>query len=242
LVKTWLYVFLAVAVDGCAGLVGGLLKERWLIKWRPILLGFAAGVLLGTAFLDLLPEALKQSAPPVVVGVVLASVAVMAVLQRALGDRGRPVGTSGGRLAVRLLGADALHNAADGAAIAAAFVVSPRLGVVTAVAVIAHELPEELADYVLLRRGGLSRAGTIAALMVVQFTAAIGAAGMLISATSWQRISGIVLGVATGTFVYIATFDLLPDLLRGRDGQRSRLQGAFGLVVGVALSVVECLW
>ena len=230
----------AVAVDGCAALVSGLVRERWLTKGRPVLLGFASGVLLGTAFLDLLPEALRQASPRLAIGCALGCLVVMAVFQRALGDGRKHASGGAGRLAVRLLGADAFHNAADGAAIAAGFLISPRLGVMTAVAVIVHEVPEEVADYVLLRHGGLSRGRAIVALTAVQFTAAVGAAVTLVSTTSWQRMSGVVLGIATGTFVYIAIFDLLPDVLRDRDIGPSWAQGALGLGAGIALSVLEC--
>lgn len=160
----------------------------------------------------------------------------MALLERGIGRFGR---RRASRVAWMLLGADGLHNAADGAAIAAAFLISVPLGLATSLAVIAHELPEELADYVVLRGSAVGRSRALVAMTVVQLTAAIGAALTLVMAATWWRISGIALAVGAGTFLYIALVDLAPVLCRddtaaGGGGRRPWIGLALGLLVATA--------
>ena len=177
----------------------------------------------------------------VVFASIAGSVSAMAFLEWALGRRSPR--SSGTRLAATLLGADAFHNTADGAAIAASFLVSARLGVITAVAVVVHEVPEELADYVLIRNAGLTRARALLAMTGVQMTAAIGAAVTLFSATAWRHVSGVVLAVAAGTFLYIALVDLMPSVLRAEPSRRrQRAEAVVGLLAGVLLTIVESFW
>jgi zinc and cadmium transporter len=242
MVWTVAYVAAAILADGCVGLVGALVPERRLDQSRAVLLGFASGVLLGTTFLDLLPEAFASAPRGPVLGVIAASLALMAAIEWALGRR-RADTVTGKRLAAMLLGADAFHNAADGAAIAASFLVSPRLGVITAVAVIAHEVPEELADYILLRHAELPRRWALLAMLGVQLTAAVGAAVTLLSAAAWRHASRLALGLAAGTFLYIAVADLLPALWRAPPGASgARRHAAAGLLAGLALAVLETVW
>ena len=225
---TAIYIALAILLDGGAALVSGLIPERALVVARQPLVGFAAGVLLGTTFLDLLPEALARSGGQggLVLGVVLASLVSMLILEWAL--RGRPRRQGG--LAGVLLGADAVHNIADGAAIMAAFMVSPRLGLVTSVAVIAHEVPEEIADYVFLRQGGMTRRRAVLAMAAVQLTAGLGAA-------LWSGVAGVVLAIAAGTFLHIVEIDLVPLLLDAGE-RRTGLGTLLALLAGLGVALL----
>ena len=239
----WIYVFVAVALDGCAALVAGVIPERWLERSREPLIGFAAGVLLATTFLDILPESLRRLSMAAVLALVLASLTVMVVLEWTIGHRGRHgPGARPGGLATILLGADAFHNAADGAAIAAAFLASTRLGVIAAVAVIIHEVPEEVADYVLLRRAGMSRPRAIVAMACVQLTAAIVAVATLVSATAWQPVSAVALAIAGGTFLHIAEVDLIPTVLERGGTRQRRVEVLLALLAGIGLVVAESAW
>ncbi len=232
---TALYIVLAIVLDGGAALAAGLIPERVLVVARRPLVGFAAGVLLGTTFLDLLPEALGQAGGRggTVLGVVLGSLVSMLVLEWAL--RGRPHRQRG--LAGVLLGADAFHNVADGAAIAAAFLVSTRLGLVTSVAVIAHEVPEEIADYVFLRQEGMTRRRAVLAMAAVQLTAGLGAVFTALGATLWKGAAGIVLAIAAGTFLHIVEVDLVPLLFDATD-ERPRPSTLLALIAGLAVALL----
>ena len=225
-----------------AGLAGALVPERRLDQSRMALVGFATGVLVGTTFLDLLPEAFAGASHAEVVCAVVGSLAVMASLEWALGRRRRE-SLKGGRLAAMLLGADAFHNAADGAAIAASFLISGPPRRHSAVAVIAHEVPEELADYVLLRNSDFKRTQALVAMTGVQLTAGIGAALTLLSAAAWKHVSGLALGIAAGTFLYIALADLMPTVLQGSANRsESRSRAILALLAGLTLAVLETVW
>jgi zinc and cadmium transporter len=200
---TWVWVAIAVVLDGAAGLIGGVIPEAWLARYRSAMLGFATGALLAAAALDLVPAAL-DAIGVAALGWVGGSVVALAMVERIAGKIAVPYA---------VLGADALHNFGDGVAIAAAFATSTRLGTVTAVAVIVHELPEELADYAILREARLGKVRSLIALAGVQLTAGIGAALLLVGA-SFGASTGPMLGVAGATFVYIAAVDILPDLVR----------------------------
>lgn len=232
-------MFLAVAADGCAALAAGLIPEASLARAREPLVGFAAGVLVGTTFLDMLPEALAQLPALVVLGAVAATLAAMVLLEWTIGHRVTK-GTGTRRLAPTLLGADGFHNAADGAAIAAAFLTSPRVGLITAVAVIVHEVPEEVADYVLLRSSGMSRRRALIAMTGVQLTAAAGAVVTLVGAAVWKRVMPLALAVAAGTFLHIAEVDLVPTVIA--PGTVRRAEAVIGLIVGLLVVVALTLF
>ncbi|WP_395815822.1 ZIP family metal transporter [Archangium minus] len=232
--------------DGLAGLAGGLLSERWLSRHLSALVAFAAGALLGAVFLDILPEAV-ETAGSAAFHWALVSFLALTLLGWFLGPHhhdhshhkpGHPhhhehLGPSS-PVVPSLLAADALHNIGDGAAVAAAFLVSPQAGVATAVAVIAHELPQEVGDYALLRATGMSRARALLLLAGVQLTAVAGAGAVLLGSQAVQGLEGIILALASGTFLYIGATDLLPELRHGATPQEARGR-LLGFLLGLAL-------
>ena len=183
--------------------------------------------LLASGLGEVLPEALA-GAGVVALAWMAGAMVVVGATERISARRGHhrvePV------VPFALLGSDALHNIGDGMAIAAAFLVSVRLGVFTAAAVLVHELPEEIADYALLRAAGMTRRTALAGLAVVQLTAGIGAIGTLAAASLLARASGPILAVAAGLFVYISAFDLVPELVRAR-----AWSGLVAAVIGAAI-------
>jgi zinc and cadmium transporter len=207
------WIALVVMIDGAVALVGGLLSERVLRRWRPALLGFATSTLLVSGSVDILPEAIGHLGALAVVWTVCAAVA-LGLFERMTARRHQH--TAGPVSPVALLGSDALHNFGDGMAIAAAFLVSPQVGLYTSVAVILHELPEELADYAILRGAGVSRRSALAGLAIVQLTAGLGAAASLVASHWLVGARGLVLALAAGMFLYIALVDLLPEVIRAR--------------------------
>lgn len=229
-------------VDGAAGLVGGMLPDTWLARRRAGLIGFAAGTLLVAALLDVLPAAIASGGPDALWWAT-GSFVVVALSEWALSSHvhrrgGEPVAVS----PLTLLGSDALHNLGDGIAIAAAFVVSIPLGIVTSLAVIVHEVPEEVGDYVLLRSAGVSKRRALLALAGVQATAAIGAIGTLVASAQTEQLTGIALAIAAGTFLFIAATDLLPEVLRQGTAVRDRTESVVGFVLGIAVVAVQAAW
>lgn len=227
---TWLWIAIVIALDGAAGLVGALLPDRWLARYHAIFLGFATGALLATALGDLLPEAIARGGSRMLLWA-FAAIAILAVAEwltaRRYHRHERRV------VPIALLGADALHNFGDGMAIASAFLVSTRLGLVTSMAVIVHELPEELADYALLRTTGLSKRTALFWLAAVQLTAGAGAAATWLVASLLAPAEDVILAIAGGTFVHIAAVDLLPAVVRTRRVSAfiACAAGALGLLV-----------
>lgn len=228
---TWLWVAIAVALNGAAGLAGAVLPQAWLERYRVPMLGFAAGSLLASGLVEILPDALRHAGPGVLVWAVGAMV-VLGAIEWLSSRRGQhrhsPV------VPAALLASDALHNISDGMAIAAAFLASPHLGVVTAAAVIIHEVPEEIADYALLRAAGMPKRRALTALAAVQIAAGVGAAGTLLASSLVARAEGIILAIASGTFVYIAAIDLVPELVRARNWL-AVLAGSVGAALTISL-------
>ncbi|MBJ6761594.1 ZIP family metal transporter [Myxococcaceae bacterium JPH2] len=243
-----LLIFLAVGLDGLAGLAGGVLSERWLQRYLPALVGFAAGTLLCAVFLDLLPAATQAEGPRAFTWA-FASFVALAFLEWSLGHHHHTHPPALGEseapahrpptLPVTLLASDALHNVGDGAAVAAAFLVSTRAGVATALAVIVHELPQEVGDYALLRASGWKRGRALLALAGVQLTAAVGAAGVLVGSHWLPSLNGTVLAIAGGSFLYIGAVDLLPELRHGGQSRQRIVGFVAGLALIVALQLVE---
>ncbi len=205
----WLWVSIVVVLDGAAGLAGAAIPERWLERYRAPMLGFAGGAVLASGVGEVLPEAARRGGIAVLGWAVLAA-ALLGVVEAITRHRRGPV------TPLALLGSDALHNIGDGMAIAAAFLVSIHLGVVTSCAVIVHEVPEEIADYALLRASSVGKRTALLALAGVQLTAAIGAAGTLVASSLIARSEPMIMALAGGTFAYIALVDLLPELVRIR--------------------------
>jgi zinc and cadmium transporter len=225
--STLVWIALAVIVDGAVGLSGALVPEGWLARHRPQMLGFATGALVAAAAIDLIPAAFDQIGPSAFAWMG-ASVVVMVALETVLAL------SHGGRRAAlpyALLGSDAIHNFGDGMAIAAAFLVSHRLGAIAALAVIIHEVPEEIADYAVLRASGLRRGRALFWLAAVQLTAGLGALVTVLGA-SVLGIQGPALALGAGTFLYIGLVDLLPEIVRASPDRRAALGWlGVGLVV-----------
>jgi len=233
MLERWIWITAAIVIDGAAGLIGGLIPDRWLQRRKTGLIGFAAGALLAAALLDVLPEAIELRGREALWWA-LGAFVVGALLEWSLSAHvHRRGGTPGPASPVTLLASDALHNIGDGIAIAAAFLVSIPLGVVTSLAVIVHEVPEELGDYALLRASGMPKKRALLALGAVQLTAAIGAFGTLVAATQTAALAGIALSISAGTFLFIATADLLPEVLRSAVHGRARVEAVIGFLAGL---------
>jgi len=227
----WLWVAAFIVLDGTVALVGGLLPDRWLLRHRPVMLGFAAGALLSVAVLDLVPEAVDARGA-VIIPWLVAGIAALAALDYVFDAHGHHTRS----VSFALLGSDAVHNFGDGVAIAGAFVHSIHLGVITSLAVLIHELPQELADYAILREARMPKGRSLLWLALVQLTAGLGAAVALIGATLGDT-HAIILALAASTFIYIALVELMPDILRS-GSRRERLVALGALVAGAALIAV----
>ena len=232
-----LFIALTLLIDGLAGLAGALLSERHLRRYQTALVGFAAGALLAAVFLEVLPEALESFGHGALVWV-FSSFVALAIIEWFLGHHHQSESEPPRALPATLLIADALHNIGDGAAVAAAFLVSPGAGLAVGLAVVAHEVPQEVGDYALLRASGFPRARALLALGAVQLTAVLGAAGVVMAAGHFQHVTAAALSIAAGTFLYIGATDLLPEVHCGRTSVERRKR-MLGFLCGVCIIVLS---
>jgi len=181
------------------------------------LVGFASGALLGAAFLHLIPESLADEriagAAP---ALILAGFFGFFILERTLWAHQHEVSGNARHglpplAALNVLG-DAAHNAVDGMAIAAAYLTSPALGLTTTLAVLLHEVPQEVGDYGILLHAGLPRRRAILWNLLSALSAVAGAAIVLIIGQRVAELAAAIVPIAAGGFIYIAAVDLIPQL------------------------------
>ncbi len=214
----WIVAFSLLGSLGAAGGAALLLVFPRAIREAlvPALIGYAAGVLLGAAFLGMIPTALARDPassvlPTVLLGLVLFFVLEKLVLWRHCHDSDCPAHGQAGPL---LLIGDAFHNFVDGVVIAAAFLVSVPLGIATAVAVIAHEVPQEVGDFAILLDSGYSRAKAFWLNMLSAAATLPGALAGYFWLARMEQAIGTILALSAASFVYIALADLVPSLHR----------------------------
>ena len=205
-------------------------------KLLPCLLSYATGALLGAAFLGMIPKALEKAPALAISGTVLAGLIAFFILEKLViwrhchDEDCEEHSHQGGTL---ILVGDAFHNFVDGVVIAAAFLASPALGVATALAVIAHEIPQELGDFAILLHSGLSKARAFAYNLLSSLATLPGAViGWFWLAEVRQAIP-YVLAISAASFIYIAVADLVPGLHR-RTGARAVISQTLLILAGIA--------
>ena len=209
-------------LGSCGGLLVAssllLFTQRIRTRLVPWLVSYAVGALLGVALLALLPEALATLRPPAVFGTLLAGILTFFVLEKLVLLRHCHTDACqvhGATVPLVLIG-DAFHNFIDGAIICAAVLTSVPLGVNTAIAVAAHEIPQEVGDVAILLAAGYSRGG---ALLLNLVSGASGLLGALLAYAAVGVVPGIrpfILAFSSASLLYIAMSDLIPDLHRGQ--------------------------
>lgn len=214
-------IFTSVASIG--GLTGGLLllaRQALAVKISHFLTAFAAGVLLATAFFDLLPEALRQSEETGlnIFAWTLAGLLIFFIAEEVIhffhhhSETAHEHDKQTRAIIPLLVAGDTIHNFVDGVVIATTFMADLRLGVITALAVAAHELPQEIGDFALMLHKGLSRL-KVALINVVSAGAAFaGAIGAYLLGGGLEGYVPVSLALTAGFFIYIATSDLIPEI------------------------------
>ena len=197
------------------------------------LVGFASGSLIGGAFIHLLPESLEETGQTmfyyVIVGIVFFFIMEKFLYWRHCHEEKCPVHTFA---YLNLIG-DGIHNFIDGTLIAASFILSYDLGVATTLAVIFHEIPQEIGDFGVLIYGGFTKRKAL----VYNFVSALTAiAGALITyyLAYVQGIEQFLVPFAAGGFIYIATTDLMPELHKKSHAIESIIQ-LLAILAGIGL-------
>jgi zinc and cadmium transporter len=200
------------------------------------LIAFAAGVMLTTAFLDLLPEALLTNNTSPVLLITLSGIVLVFFLERfLLWYHHHHQENHGLHPSVWLiLFGDSLHNFIDGLSIAAAFLINPSLGIITSLTIIAHEIPQELADYSVFIHQGLGKKRALKLNFFSALTALMGGILGFYFFSVWQELIPYVIALTAGIFIYIANADLIPEL-HGHNTHKTSLSQSLFFIFGIGL-------
>ena len=189
-----------------------LLKNKWLPLVTGFLIPYAIGTLLGAAFFGMIPHALLKMAstsvlPAILFGIILFYVLEKIALWRHCHEQPEDIHTHTGTM---ILIGDSFHNFVDGVAITTAFAQSVSLGIATSVAVIAHEVPQEVGDFVILLESGFSRSRALWLNMLSSLAALPGAVLTYYFLPEIQSFVPYLLSISAASFIYIALADLVP--------------------------------
>lgn len=224
----YLQVLFFSLVGGLFSLVGGMIflsrrsNADKLAKYAP---PFAAGALLAVSFLELLPESIEVAPESALVWALVGLVAFF-ILEHVLhwfhhhhNDDHEHVKSA----APLIIIGDTVHNFIDGIAIGAAFIINPSAGIVTAIAVAAHEIPQEIGDFGLLIKAGYERKRVLLINVFSSLATAIGALLTFWLGSQFELPLGALLAIAAGMFIYIAASDLIPAIHDEAKHGRTRL-------------------
>jgi len=240
-------LFLALGLSVLGGL-GGLLvaasvlliNESARTRLVPWLVSYAVGAMLGAAMLKILPEAVQQVTPArlfatLLVGVMLFFILEKLVLWRHCHTHDCEVHDGS---VVGVIVGDSFHNFVDGAVIATAVMTSVPLGISTAIAVAAHEIPQELGDFAILLHAGYSRSRALLLNVLSGLSSAVGALVAFVAFDFVPTLRPYCLALAAASFLYVAMADLIPGLHRGRTDATSMRQI---LLIGAGIGTMMLL-
>ena len=233
--NVWFLSLISVFVVSLLSFVGVVtlaVKKKYLEKILLLLVSFSAGALFGGAFLHLIPESLENiKGEGTVPLLVLAGLLLFFILEKFIHWRHCHIPTSKKHphpFAVMNLIGNGLHNFIDGMIIAGSYLVSIPLGIATTVAVILHEIPQEIGDFGILIHAGYSRAKALLFNLFSALTAVIGAVVILLINYNTESITQFLIPFTAGGFIYIATADLIPELkqIQGDSSDQYHLKSA----------------
>ena len=251
--SVWIATLLSVAAVSLVSLVGLFslsLGERRIQRLSAALVSFAVGALLGDTFLHLVPDIFGSRVRPLAPSLlILSGVLLFFVLEKLLRHRHGPLHRQHHQdhdglpeLAVINVVGDAIHNFIDGALIGASYLAGPALGLSTTVAVLFHEIPQELGDFGVLVHSGVSVRKALWLNLASASAAILGSVATLLASTETGAVTDVLLPITAGGFVYIAAADLIPELQHDRSLRGLFVQAGFialGITVMALLTLVE---
>ncbi len=234
-----------------ASLAGGLLSVGLAAAfaltvrtaWVPMLVSYAIGALLGAAFLEVIPHAFERTNAHTAALTILAGIFVFFILEKlvlwrhchtedceAHDHHAEP--HDHGRSGMMILVGDTVHNFIDGVLIAAAFLESTQLGIITAIAIVAHEIPQEVGDFLILLHSGYSKTRALVLNMISSLASLVGG---VLGYFALQAVTGavpVLLGIVAASMIYVAVADLIPGLHK-----RTELHATVSQALLIALGV-----
>ena len=244
---TWLYALVSVFIVSLISFIGVItlsIKKSILNKSLLFLVSLSAGALLGGAFIHLIPEAFENFTSSLVVSLlILSGILIFFILEKLIHWRHCHVPTSSKHphhLAMMNLIGDGLHNFIDGLIIGASYLINTQLGITTTLAVILHEIPQEIGDFGVLVYSGFKRIKALFMNFLSALTAVLGTIIALLIGAKAEAFSILLLPIAAGGFIYIASADIMPELHKTCEPSKS-LFHLIGLILGILLMLLLVL-
>lgn len=239
MVSTYLFVFVSILAVSLVSLIGILalsLRASFLNASVFALVSLSVGALVGDAFFHLIPEAYSEGDSFLTSIFIIGGILVFFVIEKflhwhhhhgleAVEPATHPVGKM-------ILVSDGVHNFIDGLIIGASFLISPEIGIATTIAVILHEIPQEIGDYGVLIHAGYSKTKALFFNFVSALFAFLGAGVSLLLGLQSESFAGILLPFAAGGFIYIAMTDLIPELHKEK-GLKTSVVQLVAILVGI---------
>jgi zinc and cadmium transporter len=245
MLEAWLYSILSVILVSLISLIGVFtlaIKDATLARILLYFVSFSAGALLGDAFIHLLPEAVSEAGFVIgISGSILFGITLSFVIEKVIHWRHchMPVSSEHPHtFAYMNLFGDGVHNFIDGLIIGASYLASLPVGIATTLAVIFHEIPQEIGDFGVLLHGGFTKRKAIFMNFLTALTAVAGTVVALTLAGTFVSMLPYLLGFAAGGFIYIASTDLIPELHRSNvcEGfSKAALVQLIFLILGIAV-------
>lgn len=246
---SYILAFLSVVVVSLISLIGIFtisLKEAFLKKYIFVFISLAVGSLLGDAFLHIIPESLESNIGMVATSLyIILGIMVFFTLEKFLHwhhhgeDKNEPHVRPVGNL---MLLSDGVHNFIDGVVIGVSFIVSIPVGIATTLAVILHEIPQEVGDFTVLLHAGYKKQKALWLNFLSALCAILGLLLAFLLGETGEKFSAVVLPIAAGGFIYIAIADLIPELHKTKQIAHSFLQVIsvlLGVLIMLALLLIE---
>lgn len=245
--QIWLYALASVTLISLLSFIGILgigIKTSSIKKIIIPLVSFAAGALLGDVFIHLLPEIAEVSGISTVASLyILLGISISFIMEKIIAWRHCHTPLDKGhvhRFAYMNLIGDALHNLIDGLIIGSSYLVSIPVGIASTVAILLHEIPQEIGDFGVLIHGGFSKKKALLYNFLTALTAVVGTIIALLLSQSIGNMTQFLIPFAAGTFIYIAGADLIPELHKD-DSVKSGIIQTIAFIAGILVMMTLLL-
>ena len=234
---------LAVSAISLIGIFTLSVKTKLLNRALFVFVSFAAGAMLGDAFIHLLPEAVEEKGFTIEVSLsILLGIAILFLVEKVIHWRHchhTPTEHHVHPFAIMNLLGDSVHNFIDGLIIGASYLVSIPIGIATTIAVILHEIPQEISDFAVLVHGGFTKGKALFLNLVTALVAVLGVVVALLIGFRAESFASLLVPFAAGSFIYILSADLIPEIHKEVRLRKSIVQFiAFLLGIGIMLALL----
>lgn len=229
---------IAVSIVSFVGILTLSIKTKYLNKIIIYLVSFAAGALLGDVFIHLIPEVIEEGSFTLQTSLItLGGILLFFIIEKIVHWQHCHIPQNGGHkhpFVVTNLVGDGVHNFLDGIIIGASYLVNIPVGIATTIAVIFHEIPQEIGDFGILLHGGFSKGKALLFNFLSALTAVAGGIIAVLASDITSSITQFIIPIAIGGFIYIAGSDLIPELHKNFETRKSIIQ-IIAFILGIAV-------